>query len=75
MEEKIIKHGRVTWTFGKWPWFVQQGALTADRNTWTQTVSVTVVPWKRRKTREGSFEGLMISREASAVIVSTYVTK
>jgi len=32
----IIKRGRVAWTFGKRPRFVQQSALTADRNTWTR---------------------------------------
>ena len=70
-KEKVIKHGRVTWTFGKWPRFVQsRGALTADRNTWTRTVSVTEVPVDGKKNDvEGSFEGPMISREASAIIV------
>lgn len=32
-------------------------------------MSATVVPWKGRKKGEGTLEGLMISREASAVIV------
>lgn len=35
----IIKRGRVAWTFGKRPRFVQQSALTADRNTWTRPAS------------------------------------
>lgn len=57
MREKIIKRGRVTWTFGKWPRYVQQGAVTADRNT--------RVARKEKRGRERSLEGLMISRERS----------
>lgn len=36
LRRMIIKRGRVAWTFGKRPRFVQQSALTADRNTWTR---------------------------------------
>lgn len=39
LRRMIIKRGRVAWTFGKRPRFVQQSALTADRNTWTRATS------------------------------------
>lgn len=39
LQRMIIKRGRVAWTFGKRPRFVQQSALTADRNTWTRATS------------------------------------
>lgn len=39
LRRMIIKRGRVAWTFGKRPRFVQQSALTADRNTWTRAAS------------------------------------
>lgn len=45
-----------------------RGALTVDRNTWTRTVSVTEVPVDGTGER-GVPKGLMISREASAIIV------
>lgn len=68
LREKIIKRGRITWTFGKWPRYVQQGAVTADRNTWTvrrwRGIGVEGKEMKERG-RERSLEGLMISRESS----------
>lgn len=42
------------WTFGKWPRYVQQGALTADRNTWT--ASMDRVEGKEKKGGRGGEE-------------------
>lgn len=63
LREKIIK--RVTWTFGKWPRYVQQGAVTADRNTRGPCVDRVEGKEKERKRGEGFEKGWMISREPS----------
>lgn len=53
LREKIIKRSRVTWTFGKWPRYVQQGAVTADRNTRGPCVDRVEGKEKERKRERG----------------------
>lgn len=75
LRRMIIKRGRVAWTFGKRPRFVQQSALTADRNTWTRPASrrtkgkwegeVRVEGWGWLG-RRGLQKGLVILTEAFA---------